>query len=468
MLRFTLIAIAILVAVANFGLAEEHARIKGNDYVVAVSKSTNANADWHKVVSALEKKHSAKIVVYDDLEDSLTTLQKEFPRYVCFVATSEEAGREFVGRVHRLTRKFDDDPYTDCIWGILTGYDAANALEIAQESKPLTIRRLASGTEIALEMCQEGKWFCELQQNRKVEKVSGSGAKELKGPGDTTSELVDSLNEYKPDAFVTSGHATERDWQIGFRYRNGKFISQEGQLTGVNIKGETFKIDSENPKVYMPIGNCLMGHIDGPDAMALAWMNSAGVRQMIGYTKVTWFGYGGWGVLDYFVEQPGRYTFAEAFHANHLALLHRLETEHPKLAADERSPEPSGAYRLDGGGLWFDRDVVAFYGDPAWSARMQTADLRWKQELTENDGVYTLTITPQFGEASFEPVNENGAQRGWRPIVEFLPQRMKNIRIIEGEELKPVVADNFILVPNPRKCDPAKTYIVRFNAETIQ
>ena len=56
-----------------------------------------------------------------------------------------------------------------------------------------------------------------------------------------------------------------------------------------------------------------MGNIDGQDAMALAWMNDAGVKQMLGYTVPTWFGYQGWGVLDYFVEQPGRYTLTEAF-----------------------------------------------------------------------------------------------------------------------------------------------------------
>ncbi len=75
-----------------------------------------------------------------------------------------------------------------------------------------------------------------------------------------------------------------------------------------------------------------MGHIDGPDAMALAFMNSAGVRQMMGYTVPTWYGYGGWGCLDYFVEQPGRYTFVEAFFANQHALIDRLETNFPDLA----------------------------------------------------------------------------------------------------------------------------------------
>jgi hypothetical protein len=33
--------------------------------------------------------------------------------------------------------------------------------------------------------------------------------------------------------------------------------------------------------------------------------------------------------LDYFVEQPGRYTFVEAFFANQHSLIDRLETNFP-------------------------------------------------------------------------------------------------------------------------------------------
>ena len=95
-------------------------------------------------------------------------------------------------------------------------------------------------------------------------------------------------------------------------------------MFGVDTRRKRFEIESTNPKVYLPIGNCLMGNINGPDAMALAWMNDVSVMQMIGYTKPTWFGYQGWGLLDYYVEQPGRYTMNEAFFANHHALIHRL------------------------------------------------------------------------------------------------------------------------------------------------
>ena len=219
--------------------------------------------------------------------------------------------------------------------------------------------------------------------------------------------------------FVTSGHATERDWQIGFRYRNGQFRSEQGQLFGVDTQGQRYPIHSETPKVYLPVGNCLMGHIDGPDAMALAFLNSAGVCQMIGYTVPTWYGYAGWGMLDYFLEQPGRFTLAEAFYANQQALVHRLTKYFPRISADvqngvqtrlrSRGPCPrrrtqAGLNWNDARGLLFDRDMLAFYGDPAWISPNGLPD-RWlgTKSWTRQDGEYLLrgqTASPTSGPSS--------------------------------------------------------------------
>ena len=196
-----------------------------------------------------------------------------------------------------------------------------------------------------------------------------------------------------------------------------------------------------------------MGHVDGRDAMALAWMNSAGVAQMVGYTDLTWFGYGGWGCLDYFVEQPGRYTLAEAFLANQHALVNRLES--------------GSAKKGDLKGLEYDRDIVAFYGDPAWEARMADHPKAWDQSLTISGGLYTLEIVPRRGDATFRPINTNGSQRGGRPIIQFLPHRVEKIEVVEGSDLKPVVTDDFVLVPNPGDCDPNRTYRVSFRARKL-
>lgn len=423
-------------------------------YAVVVQEATLQDAAWQPVVMALQEKHSAAVITWrDSLEEVLPELRRQFPRYTCFVSKPADAGGDFVATIHRLVVRLDEDPYTDTFWAILTGYDARNALQTARCSEPLTIERVASGTEFATEMVTEGQWYDELVQNRHVRKLAGSVAEEQQGPDDTTESLVRLVNEYEPDLMITSGHATQRGWQIGFRFRSGFFRSQAGQMFGVDTAERRIEIESPNPKVYLPIGNCLMGDIDGPDAMALAWMNAAGVRQMLGYTEPTWFGYMGWGVLDYFVEQPGRYSLTEAFFANHHALVHRLH--------DDRTPE------RDLRGLRFDRDVVAFYGDPAWSARMADLPKFYDQELQINGDEYVLTITPQRGEQSFQPVNTNGSQRGWRPMVQFLPQRVQGVQVLEGAELQPLITDDFVLVPNPRECDPARKYVVRFRAERV-
>jgi zinc protease len=265
---------------------------------------------------------------------------------------------------------------------------------------------------------------------------------------------------------------------IGFRYQNGFFRCANGELYGLDTQKKKFPIQSPNPKVYLPIGNCLMGHVDGKDAMALAWMNSAGVNQMIGYTVPSWYGYAGWGCLDYFVEQPGRYTFTEAYFANQHALIHRLKTYFP--GAESAEVDASGRAKTpiattpeakeaklgpnDVRGLLYDRDTVTYYGDPAWVARMANGPTAWAQSLTEKDGVWTFLIKPNRGEKTFDPINKNGSQRGGRPIVAFLPKRVKDVKIIEGADFKPEITDDFVLVPNPQKCNPAKEYKVVFKA----
>ena len=196
--------------------------VLAGDYAVVVSQATRANKDWRPVVQVLIEKHDAKLITHKgDVAEALGKLRGQFPRYTCFVATPKEATGAYVARVHQLTRQLDEDPYTDTFWGILTGYNGSNALAIAKHSKPLTVRKVASGTEIALECVTEGLWYDELVKNKHVRKRPGGKAELLRGPDDTTEAFTKVLSDYQPDLFITSGHATEAGWQIGFRYRNG-------------------------------------------------------------------------------------------------------------------------------------------------------------------------------------------------------------------------------------------------------
>jgi zinc protease len=118
-------------------------------------------------------------------------------------------------------------------------------------------------------------------------------------------------------------------------------------------------------------------------------------------------------------------------------------------------------------GFTFDRDVVAFYGDPAWQARLAPGPLAWQQSLAVKDGLYTLTIKPQRAEKTFEPINTNGSQRGYRPIVAYLPHRVADADILKGGDLGAVVADDFVLVPLPRGDEVAEQYQLQFRARPV-
>lgn len=410
--------ISLLALFTSFGLWA------ADPYAILVSKATQADAEWAPVVEALRAKHEGQVIAFDKSPiEALPALREQFPRYTCIVAQPEEAGRMFVATVHRMLRQLDDDPYPDTTWGIVTGYDAADALRIAKHAEPLEVKRALSGTVGSpLDAYESGRIYGELKAKTMWEKADGKTVAAGECPQDTTKLLVDGLNEYKPDVFITSGHATEKDWQLGFSYRNGYFRCRQGQLYGLDSTRKMHRINSPNPKVHLPVGNCLIAHIPNRECMALALMRTAGVYQMVGYTIPTGYGYGGWGVKDYFSElQAGRFTLAEAHRANQIAMNYNITA----LAKEGKMIR----------GLSGDRDVVVLYGDPAWEARMPTRELAWSQTLSEKDGVYTFTVT----------ANERG---DWdnRPVVHLLPKRLANIAILSGAELNPVVADDFILI----------------------
>lgn len=444
------------------------------DYAVVVSQRTHDDPAWQKVVAALVEKHQAKAIVYrGEVTESLEPLRKLFPRYACFVAQPEEAGREFVVRVHRLTRKLDDDPYTDVIWGILTGYSADDALRIARHKEPLVIRKAAAGTGIDLNLFDEGVWYNEGHPTEYTEKRRGGPVEKKTGPTDAAKPLVDAFNDFRPELFLTSGHATDRDWQIGYPpQKKGEFRCKDGVLLGVDLKGRRYPIQSPNPKVYLPSGNCLMGLIRDRQSMALAWMNSGGVDQMIGYVVSTWFGRGGWGTRDYFFGEPGRYTLSEAFFFNNQTIVNELETRFPKTARSEfnewnietnprllgKLAASLGYTRPDDGlkdnlGLLWDRDTVAFYGDPAWVARLAPRELPFTQELTAKGDLHTFTIRAA---KDCTPA---------RPPATLLPRRIKDVVLVEGKELAPLVTDNFIIVTKPGDFAAGKTYRVVFRTK---
>jgi zinc protease len=177
----------------------------------------------------------------------------------------------------------------------------------------------------------------------------------------------------------------------------------------------------------------------------------------------------GWGVADLFVGQPGRFSLAEAVHLNNQALIQQLATRFPKHAGVDferfdlerdrklmgRLAAQHGVRNRDALGLLWDRDTVAFYGDPAWDARLAPRPCAWEQSLTEKGGTFTFQVVA-------------GKETKWRrPPMALLPWRVRGVEIIEGKELSPLVTDDFLLLPTPRTLEAGKRYRVVFRAERV-
>jgi zinc protease len=122
-----------------------------------------------------------------------------------------------------------------------------------------------------------------------------------------------------------------------------------------------------------------------------------------------------------------------------------------------RLPTPN---RLDGQskehvGLMWDRDTVAFYGDPAWDARLAPAANGLEQKLSEKGGV--LTFEARSG----------AAMRPGRPLAALLPYRVKQVKVLEGEALEPLITGNFIMLPKLKDLEAGKSYRVVFKGERL-
>ncbi|MBE3070418.1 MAG: hypothetical protein IMZ66_09315, partial [Planctomycetes bacterium] len=310
--------------------------------------------------------------------------------------------------------------------------------------------------------------FDEGKAGRMAVKVPGAAAEEKGCPADSTRSIVDALNTGGFDAFITSGHATERDWQIGYSFRGGQLRCQDGQLFGLDAAGARTDVTSPNPKVFLPVGNCLIGHVSGRDCMVTALFHTGGVVQMFGYIVPTWYGKGGWGIQELLLDQPGRFTLAEAFYFNTQAMLHEILTRFPRSAVVdfarydlEREPrlidQLATRHNLkdrDELGLLWDRDTVAFYGDPAFDARPAARPLAWDQAIAVAGRRYTFTAT----------VRQAGTWPG-KPLMMRLPHRVAGAKIVEGEEYEPVVTDDFLLVPRAGTFAPGNEVRVVFEAD---
>lgn len=499
------VLVAVVLVFGGPGVAAVSAADGGEySYAIVVEKKTLQDSGWKKVVNTLRNKHSAKIFTYDKglvgnqheglkgLKKGLATMQ---PDFVCFVARPDELaqnakvkaqGRTPDGRTvdlqiplcsvyyHEagvLMRTLDDDPYDDARWTVLTGAVPEDALRVIS-AKPLTVRRSLSHVGTGwIDEFEAGASFSECKQGLKRTKMPGKESKEVEGPKDTTEQYVKALNSNKVDIVSSSGHATERDWQMGYSYKNGQIViaslikrmsepvqknyqailanPQYGKtvskLFGVDTSDNVHAITTNNPKIYYAVGNCLIGHVNGEDCMLLGWIHHGAV-QFFGHVGVQTRSCYAWGITEYFLRLQGRFTFAEAVWLNQQALrwevmqMNDQDKKRKYICCRNDQPMP-----VRGRLLW---EMVVLYGDPVWEARLKpTREPLYDQKmdikkLPNGQEEITFTVTMRREAAPS------------RPAAFLLEQaKISDVKVKEGPE-NLVVADNFALIPFWKSGDP--------------
>ncbi len=449
---YVMLAVIGVLATTVHVLADEH---YPQPYAVCVSQSTYGDAAWRGVVDALAAKHSALVVTYTGaaFPDTVRSrLSRIMPRHIAFVAQPTELSGVYVETVHQLCWALDADPYGDCIWGIVTGYTAADALRMAQ-AQPLTVRRglLKTGGDLLETYLKLGTYHSESASDVMWVRDTSCGivakydaGHPPAGPADDTQALVDALNSNTSpvDIVITSGHASPLDWQLHYPNSDGEgyFKSDHGQLYGEDIALTRHDVNSTNPKLYFGRGNCLLGLVDDlggqrDNCLALGWIHSGGAVQYSGYIVTNTYGLISGMVQSYFFPLAGRFTWSEAFFLGNQALAFHRERETPGYDED----------------ITYDRDKFVLYGDPGYDCRLDSCqsalyDQTLTYEHTENPEEYRFTLSVKMNTSI--PRLEN-------PVIAWLPFRVTNALALPGSNARDYdFADDMVMMLPWQKNDP--------------
>ena len=492
MKRLSVFLILACAVAALPAFASKKSRGAASDYVVMASYDVKSDAAWMAVVEALQAKHRAEVIFYDEApRGQLEALRRLAPRYVAVVEMPENLDRDYVIDLSKLSREVDDDIYADFLWGIVTGYDAAAAMRMVENSTEPLVVRDAVATIMEL---NSAKWFDRygwvddhtrgLWGEKRAADAEVVTAKIA--PEQVLPKFMELYAGYDPDLVVTAAHATERNLEMPFSL--GFIIPEDGHLIGSRSLSAVDKIgelrSSGKRKVYFAVGNCLIGNVNNTrNSMAITWMNDADAATMIGYVVTTWHGRNGWGGLKYWLTVPGRYTLAEAIYMNQQDMLYQmnewspsmLREDYPRYDGREFAEASARLGEMLGGrpshdqvGFWHDRDVLAYYGDPKWDVRLQRIerenDFDVDFKVRGRKCVITITTHDDFNLERMKGDHFKEEHVLDLPFSYFFPERLKNPRLAEGQEWKAAVDENFLLIYD---CDfePGSKYEVRLDIE---
>ena len=459
-------------------------------YVVLASQAVQQDAQWLEVAQALVQKHDAELYFYADApRECLEQLKVANPRYVAIVEKPENLNRDYVIDMHHVSREVDEDIFADFMWGMITGYDAAAAMRMVNNStEPLLIKDAVA----TIMEFDSAKWFDNYgwvddhkkglwgeKHGRTAEIKTDSIVPEKVLPKFT--ELYEAIN---PDLVVTAAHATQRNLEMPFSLGNLK--PRDGKLYAEDrfTKEQWDLNDSGKRKVYFAVGNCLIGDVNNTrESMAIAWMNGSNAATMIGYVVTTWHGRNGWGGLKYWVTNPGRYTLAEAIYINQQDFLQQQYEWYPSLINENYPDFGKEEFRIsrermeqvlgreaswDEIGFWHDRDVLAYYGDPKWDVRLQEVEGESDFTVTTKQRggkcIVTITTHPNFSLERMQGAKFKQEHVLDLPVSHIFEKRLKNPRLAEGQQWKAVVDENFLIIYEP-DFKPNSTYEIVIDTE---
>lgn len=459
-----------------------------NKYIIGVRQSLMQDQAWVQVVDGLKRIHTgAEVINYkNQIDELLPMLRKKQPRYLCIVDRPENIDKNFVVAGNRMCRQINDNIYDDYLWGIITGYSAQDALRMVESSRqPFEIKTALSTTAEV----KSGIWFDRLvcisdgtkkewyEKKGKTDKVN---TYTMDNQYQSLGIFMNKWKETDPDLILTSSHATQYNLEMPFS--SGNLRPRHGKLYA-DMFTPQYVPTTQKPRVYMPIGNCLIGDMDGtPNSMAAAWVSSGGATAMLGYVVSTWYGRNGWGALKFWLSTSGKHTLAEAAYLNRQDMYTYLERKNPKfnevipgfLALDENTvreelfamTNDNASPKLDNDdvGFLYDKDVVVYYGDPAWNVKTQQvkeqADYLFSCKKEGETHVITLKTGPGF---SMDKVKGKGFKEEHVkdiPVGYFLPERIVDPKVADNpNNLDLAVGENFILIYN-QNLEPNQTYTI--------
>ena len=414
-------------------------------YAVVIKQSTYNNPDWQAVADALLARYAGQLFIWNS---SLNEVQEDvalyYPSHIGFICDVTTANPSFIqNSVWPFTRALDDDVYCDVVWGIITGYEANDALNLVSGPTGFEVKTCLGGTTscnvnyftqgISTSEATYGQYYVKYPDA--LETVTFTD-----GPTDRTEWLVTMINEgidifdYDPvDIFYTSGHGSQNSWQLHYPTsgQEGFFRSSNGQVYGDPYSGPDIDINSVNPKIYFGLGNCNIGQINNSSCMAPAWIHTGGAYQYTGYL----IGEGGsshqhGGTKAYFYKVARNYTWAESFFLGNIALKFDMINNTPGANPPD----------LNGSALYGDPGMEIIMGNEGvFMAPLFTSEL-FIYEGTERDTITFRITMNREGNPGFT------SKWGERHPAIILPFKAEDIEIDFTDAMAAVVEDNFALM----------------------